>query len=72
MEHNIAEEAMMPVSNKLTALAQLFDCGAFAPKGLDEVGFIGVGEMLLLIDKEIGTICGDLQGRFAELSKGSK
>ena len=51
MEHNIAEEAMMPVTNKLVALAQLFDCGAFAPKGLDEGGFIGVSARFESIGK---------------------
>jgi hypothetical protein len=72
MENNIAEKAMMPVTNKLVALAQLFDCGAFAPKGLDENGFIGVSAMLLSIDREIGTICDDLDERIVELSKGNK
>ena len=72
MENNIAEEAMLPVTNKLVALAQLFDCGATAPEGLDAGGFFGVSAMLRSIDKEISDICAGLDGRFAELSKGSK
>ena len=72
MGNHIAEEALLPVSNKLVALAQLFDCGATAPEGLDTGGFFGVAEMLRSIDKEISDICAGLDGRFAELSKGSK
>jgi hypothetical protein len=72
MEANIVEEAMMPVTNKLTALAQLFDAAAFSPNDLNEAGFIGVSEMLRSIEKEMGTICGNLDKRIVELSKGSK
>jgi hypothetical protein len=72
MGNHIAEEAMLPVTNKLVALAQLFDGAALGPDGLDEGGFFGVAEMLRSIDKEISDICAGLDGRFAELSKGSK
>jgi hypothetical protein len=70
MEYNISEEALMPISNKLVALAQLFDCSANAPNGLDDVGFVGVGEILLSIEKEMGTICTDLDKRIVKLAKG--
>ena len=70
MEANIVEEAMMPVTNKLVALAQLFDCSAAAPKGFDENGFIGVSDMLHSIEKEMGTICGDLDKRIALFRSG--
>ena len=70
MNSHVAEEAFMPISNKLIALSQLFDGAAMAPTGLDEAGFVGVAEILRSIDREISTICEDLQGRMICKDKG--
>ena len=67
MENNIAEDALMPISDKLVALAELFECGVASPKGLDETGFAGVSKLLLLIDKEIGTICEGLDKKICSM-----
>ena len=61
MNSHVAEEAFMPISNKLIALSQLFDSETTISKqDLDEAGFVGVAEILRSIDREISTICGDL------------